>query len=110
MNALFSGAYTTDPTLAYASQLQLSSKRCDNMVGQSVAYPKLWTVGIIRHGDMNLDIVCGTFPLELSSNFDHIFHPAPSMTLHASFYPYERLHGRRESVRHEFEFTVGWDE
>lgn len=65
-NADLSGAYWTVPVEA-CQQPQISC------IARSIwyTYAELWAVRIIRHGDIDLDIVCSTPPLELRLYFDH---------------------------------------
>ncbi len=73
-------------------------------------HPELRTIRIVRYRHIDLHIVGSTSPFELPLDFDHVFHPTSTMTLHARFHPYQWLDRRRQAVGHELKFSIRWDE
>lgn len=53
--------------------------------------PKLWRVGIARHGNEDFDVVRCWPPFKLASRFYHNFHSRMGMLFNVTFNPNERL-------------------
>jgi len=80
----------------------------ESILSQSFeTHPKFGTVRIVRHGHVDLHIIRRRPSLELRLHFHHILHPRSFMTLHRRLHPNQRLHGRAQSIAHQFELTVG---
>ena len=56
-----------------------------------MTYAELWRVGVLRDGDVELDIVGGAPALELGTDFDDVFDAAARVLLDERLGPDERL-------------------
>lgn len=66
-------------------------------------------VGVVRHGDDDLDVVSGTAALELRLGLEQVLDTRAGMRLDDALDPDERLDLGVETVRHELELAVGGD-
>lgn len=129
-NAALSGAYCTLPVDAYhRHNIACQSYTSLYEIGGSAHYSELRCVGVVRHGDVYLNVVRCTPTLELGFNFYHVLHSTAFVMLdlawlimfircsensiertYGSFDPDERLDRCRDAVRHELKLSVRRDE
>jgi hypothetical protein len=72
--------------------------------------PKLWTIRIVRHRDVDFHIIGRAPPLELALDLDKVLDPAALVRLDSGLDPDEGLDGGGDPVGHQLELAVGRDE
>jgi len=72
--------------------------------------PKFRRICIIWDWYVNLHVIRWAPPLELRSNFNHVFYSAPPVTFDSRLDPDKRLNRCRKSVWHQFKLSIWRDE